>query len=321
MYTHVDDGRAGAGDATAPSSRVGDILSQTWANRVAARTSQLDLGTYYDAEQPDYPIGMVPFRDDPRYLALDPGMQRRVLAAAWINYNEKTISVEKSIVAPACELLLCGAFRGVETSVFKRTIAQTAVDEQYHVLMCLEACLVARERHQLESLRIPKSLVVSELERELASCARPRDAELVQLAFSTVAEVTINAYLDLLADDRTIQPLNREITALHRKDESSHSKLFKEFTRALYPRLSAEEQGVYLRGLTAGLDAFVKLDLSAWAAILRHLEVPGADGIIADCERSSASKRVVRDFSGLRALLRDIDVKEAQLAFRFEEAV
>ncbi|NJM90866.1 MAG: diiron oxygenase [Myxococcales bacterium] len=110
----------------------------------------------------------------------------------------------------------------------------------------------------------------------------------MQLAFSTVAEVTINAYLDLLADDRTIQPLNREITALHRKDESSHSKLFKEFTRALYPRLSTDEQAVYLRGLTAGLDAFVKLDLSAWAAILRHLEVPGADGIIADCERSSA---------------------------------
>ncbi|WP_437585648.1 diiron oxygenase [Sorangium sp. So ce1000] len=295
-----------------------EILAESWANRVAVRTSTLDLSSYYDKTAPDYPAGMVPFRDDPRYRALDAETQRRVLAAAWVAYNEKTISVEMDVVEPACGLLLRGAFAGIDTSALKRSVAQTLVDEQFHVLMCLEGCLVAREAHNIQTLRFPKPLVVEELEREKARCERPRDAELVQLAFATVAEVTINAYLDLLANDQTIQALNREMTALHRKDESSHRKLFNEFTKALFACLDDDERAVYLRGIAMGLEAFVRVDLGAWAAILDHLEIPEASDIIQRCLEASASRRIVRDFSGFRLLLRDIGVKEADVAFQFD---
>lgn len=311
MYTHLGDSAAGGSEAG-----VSEILAESWANRVAVRTSKIDLSRYYDKTIPDYPPGLVAFRDDPRYRDLGQETQRRVLAAAWVAYNEKTISVEKDVVEPACELLLRGAFAGVDTIAFKRAVAQTLVDEQFHVLMCLDACLVARAMHDIPTLRFPKSFVVEELERARARC-EPRDADLVQLAFATVAEVTINAYLDLLANDQTIQPLNREITALHRKDESSHRKLFNEFTKALFPRLEEAERATYLRGLAVGLEAFVQIDLGAWAAILEHLQIPeGAD--ILGRYAAGASKRVVRDFSGLRLLLRDIGVSEVDVAFQFD---
>jgi len=307
MYTHLGARPGGA-------AGVSHALAESWENRVAVRTSKLDLGSYYDQAVPDYPQHLVPFHDDPRYQRLDAERQRRVLAAAWVAYNEKTISVEKAVVEPACELLLRGAFAGVDTIAMKRTVAQTLVDEQFHVLMCLDACLVARDRHDIPTLRFPKPLVVEELERGVARCARPRDAEIVRLAFATVAEVTINAYLDLLANDQSIQPLNREITALHRKDESSHRKLFNEFTQALFPRFDDAERAAYLNGLAAGLDAFVRVDLGAWAAILEHLEIPDAAGIMQRCQ-AGAPARIVRDFSGLRWLLRDIGVDEGDVPF------
>ncbi|HEU4407154.1 MAG TPA: diiron oxygenase [Polyangiaceae bacterium] len=326
MYTHFDvggpDGAHPAGGAVAgeAAAQVVGVLAESWAGRVAVRTSGIDLKTYYDKTIPDYPPGLVPFRDDPRYQALAFEERQRVLAAAWVAYNEKTIAVEQAIVEPACHLLLRGAFAGADTGPIKRAVAQTLVDEQFHILMCLEACLVARELHGVTALRFPEPLVVEELEGELARCASPRDAELVRLAFATVAEVTINAYLDLLANDQTIQPMNRETTALHRKDESSHRKLFHEFTKALFGRLTPGERARYLRGLATGLEAFVKVDLGAWAAILDHLAVPGAPDIMQQCARAGASKRLTRDFSGFRRLLRDAGVREEDVPFRFDAA-
>jgi alpha-N-dichloroacetyl-p-aminophenylserinol N-oxygenase len=325
MYTHLStDNHACSSSCSSGASaqemgaQVSEILAGSWANRVAARTSNLDLRSYYDETIPDFPLEQVPFRDDPRFLALGPESRRRLLAAAWISYNEKTIAVEKAVVAPACELLLTGAFPGMDTPAFKRTVCQTIVDEQFHVLMCVDACLVARELHDIPTLRIPKPLVTVYLEEFLASCACARDAELAQFAFATVAEVTINAYLNLLANDQSIQPLNRVTTALHRKDESSHSKLFKEFTKTIFARLDEEARAAYQRGLTSGLEAFAKLDVAAWREILDHLGVPEAADIIQQCLISGRSKRVVRDFSGFRSLLREIGLRESDVAFKFD---
>jgi len=317
MYTHRSEGTSSLAPADAETVRVTEALAGSWANRVAVRTGHVDLRAYYDEAIPDYPPALVPFADDPRYLALQPDARARILAAAWVAYNEKTIDVEVSVVAPACDLLLRGAFAGLDTTAFKRTVAQTQVDEQFHVLMCLDGCLVARERHRIESLRIPKSLATRELDRAKSECRSPRDAELVQLAFATVAEVTINAYLDLVANDAGIQPLNREITALHRRDESSHNKLFKEFTKAMFVHLDDAERATYVRGLSSGLDAFVKMDFDAWRAILTELGVPEAEDIIHRCAVTGPAKRVVRDYSGFRALLRDIGVLEEDIAFEF----
>jgi alpha-N-dichloroacetyl-p-aminophenylserinol N-oxygenase len=310
MYTDVSN-------AMPLPDRVATLLAESWSNRVAVKVGHLDPSQYYDPDIPDYPPELVPFRADPRYLQLDEATRRKLLAAAWVAYNEKTIDVELSVVSPACVSLLRGDFEGLDGIALKRIITQTQVDEQYHTLMCLDACLLTRKMHGIERLRIPQSLVVAELKRAMARQTSPRDAQIVQIGFATVAEVTINSYLGMLSNAENIQPFNRETTALHRRDELSHNKIFRTFAVHLYPRLDDRDRGVFREAIATGLDAFVQVDLGAWREILQFLDVPDAADIVEGFERSNASRRMVRDFSGLRDLLRDIGVAEAEIAFDF----
>ncbi|HYD80244.1 MAG TPA: diiron oxygenase [Paucimonas sp.] len=300
--------------------RVSAMLADSWASRVAVKTGDLDPSRYYDKSIPDYPPHLVPFRDDPRYRALDPETRQRILAGAWIAYNEKTIDIEMSVTAPACALLLKGAFPGLDTLASKRLIAQTQIDEQFHVLMCLEACLLARKMHDLEALAIPRSLVTQELMKALSNAARPRDAELIRVAFAAVAEVTVNQYLNILADDRDIQPFNRETTALHRKDESTHHDIYKGMVKSVFGNFTGHDRAVFIQALTAGLEAFVKIDFGAWREILRFLDIEDADAIIDACLAANKSKRIVRDYSGFRSLLAEIGVQESEIAFEFDSS-
>ncbi|MCM2496147.1 diiron oxygenase [Burkholderia glumae] len=313
MFSHTRDDIHG----TLISERTSTLLANSWANRVAVRTSSFEASNYYDISLPDYPPDLVPFRHVPAYAALDEAIQRRILAGAWIAYNEKTIGVETFIVAPACQLLLRGAFDGVNSGAIKRVIAQTQVDEQFHILMCMEACLLTRQMHGLQGLVIPVGAVVKELEVDMARAPGGRPGELIQLAYAVVAEVTINAYLDLLADDTTIQPFNRETTALHRKDEYSHRKIFADLTPQIVAHLSSEERSLFLQSLARGLEAFVKIDFNSWRSILTFLGVADAGDILLACLAGNPSSRIVRDYTGFRRLLAEMGVEEREVAFEF----
>lgn len=314
MYTTISSKT----DSDNMQDRVSAMLADSWATRVAVKTCDLDTASYYDKSFPDYPPRLVPFRDHPHYKALDDTMRRRILTGAWIAYNEKTIDVEMSVTVPACSLLMKNAFPGLDTAASKRLIAQTQIDEQFHVLMCLDACLLARKMHNIEGLVIPKSLVAQELECTLENAASVRETELIHLAFAAVAEVTVNQYLNILADDQEIQPFNRATTALHRKDESTHHDIYKGMVKSVYGNFSEHDRKVFVKALTAGLEAFVKIDFGAWKAILEFLEIQGAEEIIEDCLLASKAKRIVRDYSGFRDLLADIDVSEAEIDFDFD---
>jgi hypothetical protein len=293
------------------------MLADSWSSRVAVRIGDLDASKYYDKNIPDYPPNLVPFRDDPRYQRLNADVRQRVLAGAWVSFNEKTIDVEASITGPACAVLLSGKFPGLDTPASKRLIAQTQVDEQFHILMCLDACLLARKMHGIESLVIPKSLVSAELEKAVASASSPRNGDIVRIAFAAVAEVTVNSYFDLLANAEEIQPFNRETTKLHSKDEAVHRGIYKDLTVKVFNEFTAEDRVVFVRALRNGLDAFVKIDFRAWKEILEFLGVADAQQIIADCQASAGSKRIVRDYSGFRALLAEIGVDESEIDFNF----
>lgn len=314
MYSTISGEAAGR----ALQDRVTAMLADSWETRVAVKTGELDADSYYDKNIPDYPPRLVPFRDHPRYKALDETTRRRVLAGAWVAYNEKTIDVEMSVTAPACALLMKNAFAGLDTAASKRLVAQTQIDEQFHVLMCLDACLLARRMHGLEGLVIPKSLVAQEVERAVRNAADRREAELIHLAFAAVAEVTVNQYLDILADDPEIQPFNRATTALHRKDETTHRDIYKGFVMSVFGNFNEQERQAFVKALTAGLEAFVKIDFGAWQQILEFLHIEGAGEIIHDCLRSGTAKRIVRDYSGFRGLLADIGVNESEIDFDFD---
>jgi len=314
MYTNIKFNNLDTNE-----DHISKLLSDSWANRVAVKTSNLDIANYYDTNIPDYPPGLVPFVEDSRYQNLNESTRKKILAGAWISYNEKTINIEVSIVAPVCAFLLKGEFPGLDTDTLKRVVAQTQIDEQFHILMCLDACLITRKLHNLEELKIPESIVVKKLHQAMEETEKARDKKIVQLSFACVAEVTINAYLNLLANDKDIQPFNKETTNLHRKDEAAHHKIFKEIAKNIFPELNSREKKVFIEGLTKGLNAFITIDFTAWREILLFLNIDAANDIVDQCLLSMANKRVVRDYSGIKGLLNDIGVSESELNFEFED--
>jgi len=316
MYSHIKPSNVGCSQLL--KKNVCTLLADSWSSRVAVKTGKLDIENYYDPSIPDYPPDLVPFAEDSRYQVLSAAIQQKILAGAWVVYNEKTIDIETSVVAPACELLLKGAFKGLDTSAAKRVIAQTLVDEQFHILMCLDASLMTRKMHSIEELQIPESLTVKELRKAKEAADGNRNADIIQLAFATVAEVTINAYLDLLASNNEIQPFNRETTNLHRKDESAHNKIFREVLKDIYKNFYENEKEIFITGLGQGLSSFIKVDLSAWQAILLFLEVKGVNDIVDSYIRKIGNKKMVRDYSGFRDLLSELGIDEKNFDCEFD---
>ena len=202
-------------------------LAKSWDQRVAVRKERLDLDQYYDESIPDFPASLVPFWEDEDFVGLGDDIKRRLLAAAWIAYNEKAIYLEEAVVQPACGILFRGELPGVGAARIKQVIAQIQVDEQFHILMCLDICHVARLRHGLQDYVFPEPALGVRL-KELVRSTSTDNARIAQLAYASVAEMSINAYLDAVAFDMTIQPLHRINTDMHRKDEAAHGIGFSE---------------------------------------------------------------------------------------------
>ncbi|WP_277809915.1 diiron oxygenase [Chromohalobacter canadensis] len=304
MYTGTDS------PMTARENEILARLTESWNQRVAVRKARLDLNDYYDTTAPDFPPSMVPFWNDPRFQAIDETKKRRVLAGAWINYNEKTICVEDKVINPMCSLLLRDALPGVGDSVTKKAIAQTQVDEQFHILMCLEVCDCARRQHQLHDLHIPTPLLEQRMETALSKADNEREFALIRMAYATVAEMTINVFLKRLSQDRGIQPLNRLNTELHRQDEASHAAIFGEIARAVYERLGTGQQAIFRAHLMRAIDDFIELDVGFWRAILDYLAIPERESILQDMASKSRTNRSLRDYSALVKLLRQIGIHE-----------
>ena len=304
MYTATDP------FAPARESEILARLTDNWNQRVTVRKARLDLSDYYDTSAPDFPPSMVPFWDDPRFQAIDEAEKRRVLAGAWINYNEKTIFVEDKVINPLCSLLMKDALPGVDDIVSKKAIAQTQVDEQFHILMCLEVCDCARRQHRLQDLHIPTPLLGQRMDASLAKAENEREYALIRMAYATVAEMTINVFLKRLSQDRSIQPLNRLNTELHRQDEASHAAIFGEIARAVYERLGIGQQAIFRAHLLRAIDDFVELDVGFWRVILDHLEISERHGILQDMTAKSRASRSLRDYAALAKLLRQIGIDE-----------
>lgn len=283
-------------------------LTQTWSTRVAVRKERLDLSQQYDPTIPDFPIAMVPFWDHPAFVGTDEPLRMRLLAGAWVAYNEKTIFVEDEIINPLCRTLLRGELAGVGDPLVKQVIAQTVVDEQFHILMCLEVCNQARSRHHLEALVIPKPLLIHRLEETLARVGGGQERALARMAYATVAEMSINFYLRTLSSDRTIQPLNRINTDLHRMDEGAHSTIFKELGLSVFKNLGASEREAFRTYIVKALHDFTELDHSGWEAILKHLEVPRASELLDELVLGTRGRRSSRDYTALRELLEEFGI-------------
>jgi len=298
------------------ASAVMERIGKSWDNRVAVRKERLDLTQYTDPSIPDFPIAMVPFWDDPDFAALDDATKHRFLGCAWVAYNEKAIYLEDAIVNPMCTLLMRGALPGVGHPRVKQVIAQILVDEQFHILMCLDICNVARERHGLQDFTSPEPNLGVRHRALLAAAADEHEAALVRMAYATISECSINEFLNTVADDKTIQPLNRINTDMHRRDESVHGPAIRQIASSVYRALDEDSQRRYREYLRDALDIFTTPDPEQWTPLLDYLEIPDREAIMTRLRERMAGRKLKRDYTIIRAMFDELGITE-QVGFEF----
>jgi hypothetical protein len=270
----------------------------------------------FDPARPDYPVALVPFFSHEGIERLDEPIKQAILTWGWIGYNRRTVAAEDQVVNPALNYLASDILPG-DDWVFTESIRQTLIDEHYHTLMHLNAIQRTRRERQIEiELDLPMSVTYRELAKLKQQLVEPWEKQLAAVAFATVAEISVNAFLDVLADDETIQPQNRSVAQLHNRDEYAHSKTLGEISKVIFHRLTARQKSFFVATLPVALRAFVAQDFSMWEAILQQLKVPDAKSIVRDAIDAAGPSALTRDYSGLYRLADELGIL-GQLDFDF----
>lgn len=287
-------------------------LAGNWTRRAAVKRQELDLDDLFEPDRPDFPEALLPFRDHPVYLGLNDETRARLRAWAWVSFNKNIMDIEQRVVNQGFAMLAEDTFdTGLDESM---TIAVTEamVDEQYHTLMHLNASAVTRRRRgwRMPESALPVGHKARQFETRISRSADSGERALCTLAFTTVAEISINAYLDLVAQDTEIQPINRMTGILHNRDEYCHSSIADEIAKAAYARFTSAQRSAFLGALADGLEAFAANDYATWHRIVSLIGVPGGDAMLRDVESDPGRKRLLQDFSALYRLCAEMDVLE-----------
>ncbi|SDS06324.1 P-aminobenzoate N-oxygenase AurF [Pseudomonas asplenii] len=296
-------------------------LNKAWTKRATVCAGdKFALIDVFDPSKPDYPIAMVPFYHHPKFQALSEELKSAVLTWGWIGYNLRTVTAEECVVNPALSVI-ANQYLGKDDWHFREAMQQTLIDEHYHTLMHLRAIQRSKADRNLElDLDLPPSVTYLRLQALCAQLPHAWQRDLAAITFAVVAEISVNAYLDMLADDQSIQPQNRRVAELHNRDEYAHSKVLAEVAKVMYEHMDAEKRRFFVQTLPEALNAFVAQDYSMWEAILTQLGVADVDVIIGDTREASRGSAIMRDYSGLYRLAEDLGIT-ADMNFDFSSTV
>jgi hypothetical protein len=303
-------------------SAIIDRLVGNWHRRATVKRDEPDLDALFEADRPDYPERLIPFHAHPTWQALPDHLRSKLTSWAWIAYNRNTVLAEQRVANPAFALVMEGEFPGLGGQQMELALAQAMVDEQYHTLMHINASAVTRRKrgYAFADSALPESHTARTHQRLRDVSSERWQRSLTTLAFATVSEISINAYLDLLADDTTIQTVNSSTAKLHNRDEYCHASISDEMAKLAYEVLDPQRKRFFLDMMVAGLEAFVATDYTTWETILRLEQVAGWESMVADVRAESSGAKLVRDYSGLHSLFRDMDVLD-QVDFDWGQAV
>jgi hypothetical protein len=288
-------------------------IADSWPRRATIRTDldRISEPEEYDEALPDYPARLLPFAEHPLFLAATPEQRQRVLTMAWLVYNERVIAAEEHVANPTFAMIMHGTFPGADGVHLKRAVQQTHVDEVWHTYMHMVAMQRTREVRAMPSEpSYPHTVTYRRLLEADARATERWERDLLKLVWPTVSEISVNAYLELLSRDETVQPLHALVPRLHARDESAHSSVMVEVAKALYLHLNEEQRRAFTGYLPKALLAFVEQDFEVWPGVLRHAGIERADEIVADCRARSGNGLLVRDFSGIRRIVREMELED-----------
>jgi 4-aminobenzoate N-oxygenase len=305
-----------------------DILQafvNNWPKRAGVRRDEF-YEQDYAARDPhllDYPLPLLPFANHPTFERAPEQTKEQVLTWAWLLYNDRVIEIEHLVTASAINMLLYGVIPGAEDFHVRQALQQTLIDEQFHLMMHEIAVVETKRLRRIdEPLKYPNSIVYRKLLEHQDGVSEQWQKNMLTLLWATVSEMTINAYLDLLARAEGIQPTHKKLNWLHNRDEFAHNKIFLEVTKVLFRRLGRKQQRFFVESLPKTLNAFTSHDFSAWSAILERVKLDGREKLVQDCEaeaRTGASK-LMSDVSGVRRLAAELEIAD-DVDFGFAKAV
>ncbi|MCD7441134.1 diiron oxygenase [Streptomyces lincolnensis] len=285
-------------------------LSGNWHRRAAVKRPEPDLDDLFEVQRPDYPERLLPFHDHPTYRALDDEAKAKLRAWGWVAFNKNVMDIEQQVVNPGFTLIATDAFDTGLGEPMAIAVTQAMVDEQYHTLMHLNASAVTRRRRgwRMPESALPLGHKARRYRQRMEKASQAGHREIDTLAYTTVAEISINAYLDLIADSDDIQPINRATAELHNRDEYCHSSIADEIAKSAYSRFGDEQRGLFLEALADGMEAFAANDFTTWHRIVELVGVPGGRQMVLDVEHDAARRRLLQDFGALHRLCADMEV-------------
>ncbi|MBY6410492.1 diiron oxygenase [Rhodococcus sp. BP-252] len=300
-------------DATDPvESAVVKRLAGNWEHRATVKKAEPDLDDLFDPAKHDFPEALIPFAEHDTYRELPEARREKLRAWGWIAYNKNVMDVEQQVVNPGFSLLAQDAFETGLGDTLAVAVTQAMVDEQYHTLMHLNASVLTRRRRgwPLRTQSLPFSATVRRRQKAQLTAPDSESAALSALAFTTVAEISITSYLDLIEDNELVQPVNRATVKLHNRDEYCHASIADDLAGIVFEKLDDRGRRSFLDGLKDGMDAFSSTDFSTWRAILHQEEVPDFERMLNEVETDGSRRQLIQDYSGIRALCRKLDVED-----------
>ena len=293
---------------TPVENAVVERLRGHWSRRAAVKKADPDWAGLFDPEKHDYPDALIPFGRHPIYRALSDEQRHRIRAAAWIAFNKNVMDVEQHVVNPGFALLARDVFDTGMGDSLAVAVTQAMVDEQYHTLMHLQASALTRQERglALADRDLPAPTTVRRLRAELAAADSERDAALIGLAYTTVAEISITSYLALIEDGPEIQPVNRATVALHERDEHCHASLAGEMAVVVYAALSERDRAFFQDALDRAMDAFSANDMTTWERILDLGDVPDRGRMLREVAADATREPLLQDYSGIEKLRRSL---------------
>lgn len=296
-------------DGSPVENAVVSRLARNWHRRASVRKAPVDLDEYYEAGRPDFPLALTPMARHPQVSDIDAGALDKALFLGALAFHRHTIVIEQLIVGPTFSTVLERTYPGVGGPDCESAILQASVDEQYHSLMHLRAAQTMRRNRSwtFSERDLPQPALVRRFEQRRDDCTASWQRDLVSLAFTTIIEISIDAYLVLVGRDNDIQPVNRATAALHWRDEKCHASISEEIAEAVFVQLNREQQDFFMQEMQVAAGILFEQDLSTWRKIVDLAGIRSGQRLIDECAEIPGAKRLIRDNSGVHRLWTRLD--------------
>ena len=120
VHTKVDQSKIGnqnlaqnERDHISWSEKILHTLSENWESRAQVKKEEI-ANNVFILEKEDFLADLLPFHEHPLFMAASETDKRNILSCGYLAYNNKTLEIESSLIAPACFEVLHEVFPGVD---------------------------------------------------------------------------------------------------------------------------------------------------------------------------------------------------------------